>query len=64
MFENLGRLKDELGKPVIAWLAGVGERVKTLRAGLENLGIPVFDEMGRCVSFLSAVKQHYRKHGR
>ena len=64
MFENLGRLKDELGKPVVAWLAGIGDRLKTLRAGLEDLGIPVFDEMGRCVSFLAAAKQHFRKRGR
>jgi hypothetical protein len=64
MFENLSRLKDALGKPVVAWLAGVGDRVKTLRAGLENLGIPVFDEMGRCVSFLAAAKHHFRKRGK
>jgi acetate---CoA ligase (ADP-forming) len=64
MFENIGRLKDELGKPVVAWLAGVGDRVKAVRSGLENLGIPVFDEMGRCVSFLAAAKLHFRKRCR
>ncbi len=64
MFKNLGRLKDELGKPVVAWLTGIGERMKNCRAGLEDMGIPVFDEMARCVSFLSAAKQHFRKSGK
>jgi hypothetical protein len=64
MFKNLGRLKDELGKPVVAWLAGIGERMKSCRAELEDMGIPVFDEMGRCVSFLAAAKQHFRNRGR
>lgn len=60
LFSNLSRLKDELGKPVIAWLAGIGERMKDCRTGLEDMGIPVFDEMGRGVSFLSASKRHFR----
>lgn len=60
LFSNLSRLKEELGKPVIAWLAGIGERMKDCRAGLEDMGIPVFDEMGRGVSFLSALKRHFR----
>jgi acetate---CoA ligase (ADP-forming) len=64
LFQNLSRLKDELGKPVVAWLAGIGERMKDCRAGLEDMGIPVFDEMGRCVSFLSALKRHFQNHSR
>jgi acyl-CoA synthetase (NDP forming) len=61
MFANLSRLKDELGKPVVAWPAGIGDRLKTFRSELEGMGIPVFDEMGRGVSFLAALKQYYQK---
>jgi acyl-CoA synthetase (NDP forming) len=64
MFKNLARLKDELGKPVVAWLVGTGERMKNCRSGLEDMGIPVFDEMARCVAFLSAAKQHFHKRGK
>ncbi len=64
MFANLARLKNELGKPVVAWLAGLGERLRSCRSGLEDMGIPVFDEMGRCVSFLAAARQHFRRRGR
>ena len=63
MFSNLARLKDELGKPVVAWLAGIGDRMRIFRAGIEELGIPVFDEMGRGVSVLAAIKEHNRKRG-
>jgi len=64
MFANLARLKDELGKPVVAWLTGVGDRLKTFRYEIEAQGIPVFDEMGRCTSFLAAAKHHFRKRGK
>ena len=63
MFANLARLKDELGKPVVVWLAGVGDRLKSFRSDLEELGIPSFDEMHRCVSVLAAIKEHNRKRG-
>lgn len=63
MFANLARLKDELGKPVVAWLAGVGDMLKSFRSGLEELGIPAYDEMHRCVSVLAAIKEHNRKRG-
>ncbi|HPI93718.1 MAG TPA: CoA-binding protein, partial [Deltaproteobacteria bacterium] len=60
---DLARLKDELGKPVVAWLAGMGEPLRSWRRGLESIGIPVFDEMSRSVSVLSAIKRHQRKRG-
>jgi acetyltransferase len=63
MFANLARLKNELGKPVVAWLAGIGDRMRICRAGIEDLGIPVFDEMGRGVSVLAAIREHNRKRG-
>ncbi|HVN71382.1 MAG TPA: CoA-binding protein, partial [Desulfomonilia bacterium] len=64
MFKNLAALKDELGKPVVAWLAGIGEGLKSMRSDLEEMDIPVFDEMGRCVSFLAAAKQHFQRRGK
>ncbi|HOJ14997.1 MAG TPA: CoA-binding protein [Deltaproteobacteria bacterium] len=60
MFAELARLKEELGKPVVAWLAGVGDTFRTLRSELEDLGIPTFDEMQRCVSVLAAIRRHAR----
>jgi len=63
MFANLARLRDELGKPVVAWLAGMGDALKAFRNGLEEVGIPTFDEMGRCVSVLAAILRHHRGRG-
>jgi acetyltransferase len=61
IFIDLSRLKDELGKPVVAWLAGIGDQLKACRSILEDLGIPVFDEMGRGVTVLAALKSHFQK---
>ncbi len=61
MFRPLSKLKEELAKPVIVWLAGMGEPFHAFKRGLEEMGLPVFEEMGRGVRFLHAVKQHYSK---
>ncbi|MGC9324595.1 MAG: acetate--CoA ligase family protein [Desulfomonilia bacterium] len=63
LFASLSTLKDELGKPVIAWLTGVGENLLSFRASLEEMGIPVFDEMSRGVHILSGLKHHFRRKG-
>lgn len=63
MFSDLARLKNDLGKPVVAWLAGMGDRLRSFRTDLEALGIPAFDEMHRCVSVLAAIKAHSMKRG-
>ncbi len=63
LFANLARLRNELGKPVVAWLAGMGEGLKAFRTGLEEVGIPAFDEMSRCVSVLAAILHHRRRRG-
>lgn len=60
-FRPLSTMKEKLAKPVVAWVTGTGERFHTFRKDLEAMGIPVFEEMGRGVSFLSAVKEHFRK---
>ena len=59
--KELGSLKDSLEKPVTAWLTGNGERLVEFRSQLEDIGIPVFDEMSRGVRFLQAAKQHFDK---
>ncbi|HOO90446.1 MAG TPA: CoA-binding protein, partial [Syntrophales bacterium] len=61
MFRSISRLKKELDKPVIVWVAGMREPLHTFKRGLEEMGIPVFEEIGRGVRFLHAVKQHYNK---
>jgi acetyltransferase len=63
-FNNLAKLKDDLGKPVVVWLAGLGDYMKECRTILEDLGIPVFDEMSRTVSVLSALKSHFQRQER
>ena len=51
------RLKDALGKPVAVWLVGLEQPVRTLRREIEALGIPVFDEISRAVSFIAAAQR-------
>lgn len=63
MVKPLSEMKEAFSKPVIAWTVGTGEQYYQFRRGLEDLGIPVFEEMKRGVSFLAAVKEHYRKNG-
>jgi acyl-CoA synthetase (NDP forming) len=63
-FNNLAKLKHDLGKPVVVWLAGLGQNMKECRTVLEGLGIPVFDEMSRTVSVLSALKSHFQRQQR
>ncbi len=60
----LSEMKDKLAKPAIVWAAGTWESYHKFKKDLEEMGIPVFEEMGRGVSFLSAVKQHYLKKSR
>ena len=63
MLKPLAEMKDRLEKPVIAWLVGTGDRFRIIRKEVEALGIPVFEEMGRGVSFLAALKKHYHRKG-
>jgi len=57
----LSRLKDVFGKPVVAWLVGIGSAYGETRRALEESGIPVFTEIGRAVSVLAGIKRHYTK---
>ena len=60
---EMAELKDTLGKPVLGWATGNGKRLVEFRRQLEDIGIPVFDEMIRGVNFIHAVKQHFNKKG-
>ena len=59
--KDLAGLKDQLGKPVIVWLTGTGQGLVSFRKELEDMDIPVFDEMGRGVGFLQAARGHFRR---
>ncbi|HHO76312.1 MAG TPA: hypothetical protein ENN05_07770 [Deltaproteobacteria bacterium] len=59
--KDLARLKDLLGKPVIVWLTGTGEGLVSFRKDLEDMDIPVFEEMNRGVCFLSAARRHFNR---
>ncbi len=56
---DLVSMKDVHGKPVIAWITGNGEKLHTFKRELEDVGIPVFEEMTRGVDFLAAYKKFY-----
>lgn len=57
---NLVSMKDVHGKPVVAWITGNGEKLRTFKQELEDAGVPVFEEMTRGVDFLAAVKRYFR----
>jgi len=61
-FRPLAEFKDTLGKSVTAWVTGTGARFHEFRGELEDMGIPVFEEMKRGVEFLAAVKKRFRTH--
>ncbi len=61
--QELCTLKDTLGKPVTAWLTGNGDRLVEFRKQLEDMGIPVFEEMSRGVQFLQAARTHFKDKG-
>jgi acetyltransferase len=61
--DGLVTLKEECGKPVVAWCTGNGDKLKKFKGELEDMGIPVFEEMVRGADFLAAFKKHYRRKG-
>lgn len=60
---GLVRLREEFKKPVIVWLVGFGEAYGEMKKEFNAFDLPVFTEMGRCVSVLGALKRHYSKKG-
>ncbi len=60
---RMAELKKKYGKPIALWFIGIGTREihETYRRLAEDNGIPEFTEIGRCVSFIAGVREHYRK---
>lgn len=60
---RMGDLKRQYGKPVALWIVGIGGREvhDHVRILAEENGIPEFTEIGRCVSFIKGVREHFRK---
>jgi len=60
---QIAELKKKYGKPVALWLMGIGpkEIQEQARAVAEDNGLPEFAELGRCVSFIRGVREHYTK---
>ncbi|MGP8154590.1 MAG: acetate--CoA ligase family protein [Smithella sp.] len=60
-FEELSTLVKKHGKPVVIWTAGRKDFSDHLRSLAENAGIPTYREMGRSVTVLKRMKQHFTK---
>jgi acetate---CoA ligase (ADP-forming) len=58
---RIGELKNQYGKPVAVWQVGRSPINEQYRTVAEEAGLPVFEEISRCVAFLDAVKRHYIK---
>jgi hypothetical protein len=58
--DGLVTLKEKCGKPVVAWCTGNGDKLRAFKSELEDMGIPVFEEMVRGADFLAAFKKFYR----
>jgi len=48
-------------KPVVLWVEGRKDFADYLRDLAENAGLPAYREMGRCVTVLKGIKQHFAK---
>lgn len=58
---EIGALKRKFRKPVAVWQVGSNPTNEQYRALWEDAGMPVFEEISRCVAFLDAVKHHFVK---
>jgi acetate---CoA ligase (ADP-forming) len=56
---EIGALKKKYGKPVAIWQVGSNPANGIYREAWEDAGLPVFEEISRCVTFLAAVKSHF-----
>ncbi|MBN2283340.1 MAG: CoA-binding protein [Deltaproteobacteria bacterium] len=62
VLKPLNELKDRLAKPVAVWGFGMRDSYEQFRKGVEETGIPVFDEIERGVRFIAAAKKHFHRH--
>jgi len=60
-FEELAALIKKHEKPVVLWIEGRKDFAERLRDIAENAGLPAYREMGRCVTVLKGLKQHFTK---
>ncbi|MBN1495623.1 MAG: CoA-binding protein [Spirochaetes bacterium] len=58
---EIGALKRKYRKPVAVWQVGSNPAYDQHRTAWEDAGLPVFEEISRCVAFLSEVKYHFGK---
>ncbi len=58
---RIAEIKKKYGKPVSMWQVGRSPINEQYRATAEEAGLPVFEEISRCVSFLDAAKRHFGK---
>ncbi len=58
---RIGEIKKKYGKPVAVWQIGRSPLNEQYRAAAEDAGLPVFEEISRCVAFLDSVKRHFNK---
>jgi acetate---CoA ligase (ADP-forming) len=60
-FYELAALVKKHEKPVVLWIEGRKDFAELLRGLAENAGLPAYREMGRCVTVLKGMKQHFTK---
>jgi acetyltransferase len=59
--EELAALIKKHKKPAVLWVEGRKDFAEHLRDLVENAGLPAYREMGRCVTVLKGIKQHFAK---
>jgi acetyltransferase len=60
-FDELMAIIKKHKKPVVLWVEGRKDFADYLRDLAENAGLPAYREMGRCVTVLKGIKQHFAK---
>jgi acyl-CoA synthetase (NDP forming) len=60
-FNELAALFKKYEKPVVIWTAGRKDFSEHLRDIAETAGFPAYREMGRCVTVLKGIKNHFTK---
>jgi acetyltransferase len=60
-FDELAGQVKKHQKPVVLWIEGRKDFADYLRGIAENAGLPAFREMGRAVTVLRGMKQHFLK---
>lgn len=59
--DEVANVSRETGKPVTAWMIGTEEMCARHREAAAAVGIPVFNEIVRCVDFMAGMRRHGKK---